>query len=313
MDVVRQMVPDAQLEELPLQRIEQDPPSLLEYAKPGCVLIIDECWRLWPAGQKADKVPTPFKQLLAEHRHMVDEAGNAMQIVLVTQDLAQIAAFARQLVEQTFHHTKLTHVGASGSYRVDVYQGPRTGANLPRDQRIREIFGRYDRSVFKVYQSHTMSQAAGSGANEKSMDGRGNIWRRPMFWVTAGACLVFLVWGIPKAVQLLHNPTGRELRPASVATGPQPSAVGAFHASAPAAVASRPALTWRVSGVAAFEEEGQGFAILERSDGATVRVDLRSCQVMEFETRCNYDGGRWSTIAPRPAPAPASAVAPSQS
>lgn len=303
METLRQIVPDAVVDELPIEKIQGDPPVLWEYAHKGCILIIDECWRLWPAGLKADKVPEPFKKLLAEHRHMVDADGNAMQIVLVTQDLSQIAMFARQLVEQTFAHTKLSHVGAAGSYRVDVYQGPRTGANLPREQRLREILGRYDKSIFKLYQSHTMSESGKAGANEKSMDGRGNIWKRPMIWITGAASLVFLVWGVPKAVALLHNPTGRELPAASVASVRQPSPVAPVR-NIPAPAPSQPTFTWRVAGVAQREDEGQGYAILERSDGATVIIDLTACQVMQYETRCNYDGGRWSSVAPRAAPPP---------
>lgn len=288
MDVVRQVVPDAIVDELPIEKIQGDPPVLWEYALPGCVLIIDECWRLWPAGLKADKVPEPFKKLLAEHRHMVDAENNAMQIVLVTQDLSQIAMFARQLVEQTFAHTKLSHVGASGSYRVDVYQGPRTGANLPREQRIREILGRYDKSVFKLYQSHTMSESGKAGANEKSMDPRGNIWRRPMLWIGAGFSLLFLVWGVPKAVTLLHNPTGRELRPASVASAPQPSSPG-LPRNIPAPAVSQPVSTWRVSGVVHAGRTSRAF-LTDGKVSVSVPFDTYCVRVIDGWTSCQWQG-----------------------
>lgn len=305
MDVIRQLVPDAQVDELPIERIETQPEVIEEYARPGVVLIVDECWRLWPAGQKADRVPEVYKTLLAEHRHRVDEAGNAMLIVLVTQDLAQISAFARQLVEQTFYHTKLTHVGSSSTFRVDVYRGPQTGANPPRSERLREIIGRYDKSVFKLYKSHTMSEAGHAGANEKTMDPRGNIWRRPMLWVTAVACVVFLAWGIPKAVSLLHNPSGRADSPASGATGRTASPVIAGRAI-PAPGAVRGGFTYRVSAwMQLGEDQGdglEGVAYLVRSDGASITIDLKDCVLLRWQTVCEYDGGTWTSVAPRMIP-----------
>lgn len=310
-EIVRQEVPDAELKSFPVELIQQDPSMLDEYAIPGCVLIIDECWRLWPAGQKVHQVPEQFKKLLAEHRHMVDEHGNSMQIVLVTQDLAQIGAFARQLVEQTFVHTKLSHVGASGSYRVDVYQGPQTGPNPPRQARLREIFGRYDRNTFKFYQSHTMSRSGTSGANEKSVDGRGNIWKRPSLWIAAAGVLVAFIWGGRTAYGAFHNPDGKAAG-ASGATAGRPSSVRMPVGGTPvpargvqaAAIASP---RWRVVGIVHLGEDKDGapdgFGYLRSSDGSTATVALRDCRLLRFETRCTFDGGTWSSLGSRlPAP-----------
>jgi len=193
---IRALVPAALLSEFPTEQVQSSPELIDQYAAPGCVLVLDEVWRLWPSGVQAKNVPEPFRKLLAEHRHMVDEHGNAMQIVLLTQDLAQIGAFARQLVENTFHHTKLTHVGTSGSYRIDVYQGPVSGPNPPRQSRLREIFGRYDPAIFKLYVSHTMSRSESAGANETSVDARANVWKRPGIWVGLVACIAALVFGL---------------------------------------------------------------------------------------------------------------------
>lgn len=306
MDVVRQLVPDAQVDELPLERIEVQPELIEEYAKPGVVLIIDECWRLWPSGLKTHQVPEAYKTLLAEHRHRVDADGNAMVIVLVTQDLAQLAAFARQLVEQTFYHTKLTHVGSAGTYRIDIYRGPVTGANPPSGSRVREILGRYDKSIFKLYKSHTMSEAGHAGANEKTMDARGNIWRRPMLWITAAACVAFLAWGIPAAVRLLHNPTGKELRaqaPSTVIGRPRADAVAG---RGQVAVIQAPQYTYRVAAWVQLDEDRgdgvPGFAMLTRSDGASITIDLSECALHRWHAVCVYDGGSWTSIAPRAIP-----------
>ena len=209
-DKVRQITAEGKLTEFPTVKVQSSPESIFEYCTPGTVLILDEVWRLFPAGLKANNVPEPFRKLLAEHRHMVDEKGDSTQIVLVTQDLAQISAFARQLVEQTVNHTKLTSIGAAKSYRIDIYAGAVTGSAPPKSQRIREIFGRYENNITALYQSHTMSSATGT-VNEQGADSRGNIFKRPMIWVgLAGIILAFAI-GIPvikKTLQPKNATTG---------------------------------------------------------------------------------------------------------
>jgi len=197
-DKLREAFPSAELVEFPTQRVQGDPATIYEYVTPGSVVVLDEVWRLFPAGLKANHVPEPFRKLLAEHRHMVDVAGNSVQIVLVTQDLAQISAFARQLIEQTFRTVKLTSVGLSGQFRVDVYNGPATGPNPPENARIRQIYGRYSSAVWDFYDSHTLKAegSSGSAVNEKSMDRRANILARPVMFLGAVAAVAFIGAGI---------------------------------------------------------------------------------------------------------------------
>lgn len=223
-DAIRRDVPGGEIVELPLDLIAQSPERIDEYATGGSVVVIDECWRLWPTGLKADKVPQPFKSLLAEHRHKVDAKGNAMQIVFVTQDLAQLAAFARQLVEQTFHHTKLAHLGMRGTYRIDVFHGAVTGAVPPVNNRLRESFGKYSPKVFKYYKSHTMSDSAKSGANERPIDTRGNALMKP--WLIGGGALLVvgaIVWAVPTVYSLATG--GRAEASVASPTGPRASAL----------------------------------------------------------------------------------------
>lgn len=201
-DRIRETVKTGELIELPIEKVSSDPASMWEYATPGCVLVIDEVWRLFPAGQKANHVPEPFRKLLAEHRHMVDEAGNSMQIVLVTQDLKQIGAFARQLVENTVYHTKLSAVGANKSYRIDIYPGCVEGQNPPVQKRLREIFGRYEESITKLYKSHTMAVEGAAGkVNEKNADSRANVWKRPGIWISLVGMVLVFVFAIPAAIK----------------------------------------------------------------------------------------------------------------
>lgn len=178
--------------------ITQNPDWFQTVFEPGAVLVLDECWRLWPAGLRANNVLMQHKSFLAEHRHMVGENGLSTEIVLVTQDLAQISSFARNLVENTFHVTKLSKVGLDKRFRVDVYFGPVTGATPPKAKREREIHGSFKTEIQAFYKSHTMSKT-GSAGDESRTDGRFNILKGGMF---KGAVLSFFV-GAPLALLFL--------------------------------------------------------------------------------------------------------------
>jgi len=258
-DLCRSEFPDADLVDLPTQRVQGDPACLYEYVTPGSVLVLDEVWRLFPAGEKANKVPEPYRKLLAEHRHMVNGKGDACQIVLVTQDLAQISKFARILIDNTFRTVKLTTVGLNGQFRVDVYRGPAEGPNPPENAKLRQVFGTYREEVWKYYESNTMRDvgAAGIKANEKSVDRRANVLRRPVVLLGALAVPLLLGVGFWKLSSLVNKAeavpivaTAAEPPQATTATAPSSSPVaGVGPVSKPVTRLPPPGFTWRLAGV----------------------------------------------------------------
>lgn len=290
-------VPAAQLREFPMEAVQADPELIMEAAPPGAVLVLDEVWRIFPAGLKANQVPEQFRAVFAEHRHRVNAEGESSQIVLVTQDLAQIAAFARQLVEQTFRTTKLTTVGLSRRYRTDVYAGPVTGPNPPVNTAIRQIFGRYDPAVYRFYHSHTQSQAAKEGADERAIDRRGNVLLRPVVLLAPVLVIALLWFGVShlyarqrqlKAVQTEQRAAGgRASAPSSRLSAPVSAAVGSRLAVRSAAPAS-----WRVSGT--FQGHGDLAGQAWLTDGErTVWVRLSECRVSRWDVACPMDGVFW--------------------
>jgi len=153
--------------------ILENPKWWNEVFTPGAVIVLDELWRLWPSGLNAKNVRDEDKAFLAEHRHIVGGDGSSTEIVFVTQDLSQIANFARSLVETTFRVTKLSKVGLDKRFRVDVYFGPVTGASPPVSKREREIQGKFKPEIYKLYKSHTKS-VTGKAGNETRIDKRFN-------------------------------------------------------------------------------------------------------------------------------------------
>lgn len=203
-----------------VQELVMEPHRILEYAVPGCIFILDEAWKLFPAGKQAVDLAEEVKSFLSEHRHMVDDKQNAINIVLCVQDLANMAAFARRLVENTFVTTKLSFVGLAKAFRVDVFHGAVTGCTPNPKKALRQVPGRYRKEIYSLYRSHTMSQSDGLGANEVKMDGRANVWMRPAFAVGVVVVPVLLWWSLHTLGRLGHEGFGGMHRPIPVGPGP---------------------------------------------------------------------------------------------
>lgn len=298
-ELLREVIPGCDIKLVSTDEIAQNPEGIDELFPAGSVAIIDECWRLWPAGLKVDRIPEAYKSFLAEHRHRVDEKGRSTQIVLVSQDLAQLAAFARQLVEQTFVHRKLGALGMRGRYTVGVYEGNVTGLTPPESRRIAQTIGRYNDSVWRFYTSHTMSKASSEGADESPIDDRGNVWRRPMIWIGLLGAIGGLVFGGQWVYSATTDPAGAVGGGAVGARPPGVRPVAVLPAATSKATAE-PAV-WRVTGfIRLSAEPGGGFAFVSNGTRQDL-VPLSSCTVTRWKWECEYNGQRLSAAGPRSA------------
>lgn len=256
-------------------------PDLFASIPPGAVVVLDELWRRWPSGMKTSAVLFQDKEFLAEHGHNVDSAGNTTRVVLVTQDLSQIASFARDLVAMTYRAEKLDAVGADGRFRVDVYKGSVSGQKPPKSQMVRQLFDKYEETVWRYYKSSTKSQTGDVG-NESRADKRGNIWRSPWLIASFVAPVLLippLLWYI---VHLFGSGLGQADKasakaplvnpPPPVAAARVPSA--AQSQAAPAVPAGpRPSTKWRIAGymLKGSQPANRAWSSVEgySSDGAT--------------------------------------------
>lgn len=177
------------IEQLPEDWFER--PDLGDLAPPGCVLVLDELWRRWPNGMKASEASTPDKALLAEHRHRVDAQGRSMRVILVTQDLDQLAKWARLLVETTYRMCKLS----KKRFRVDIYRGSVGGPKPPKTQLLRQTAGSFKPEVYGYYKSATQSQTGDVG-DESKADGRASILRSWGLWGLVSIVLLCGTLGI---------------------------------------------------------------------------------------------------------------------
>ncbi len=185
----------------------------------GAVIVLDEVWRIWPAGMKANDIPQYHKEFLAEHRHKVGEGGLTQEIVLIVQDLAQIANYVRGLVDTTYRAVKLDKVGAKNNYRVDVYSQGQKGPNYPKTV-VSSFMGKYKPDVYKYYKSHTKSETGLPGM-ERVLDNRGVIWKHPA--VKYGLPIAFLLFyfGLRSTLSFFNGGAANNSKPAVTAKASQ--------------------------------------------------------------------------------------------
>lgn len=306
--------PGSELTQLPEDWHERE--DLADLIPPGSVVVLDELWRRWPSGLKANQAALSDKSLLAEHRHRVDDKGRSMRVVLVTQDLSQLAAWVRILIEQTYKMTKLTAVGSSKKFRVDIYQGAPTGQNIPKSKLIRQTYGSYKSEIYKYYQSATQS-ATGSVGDESKADGRGNIFKSGFMIFAIVAPIVitpFLLWHIyglffgsgmvevePAAAPhtvVVNRPPLPGQQAAVQFSPPEPKVIPPEPVEPPEPPVPGMSTTWRVAGFM-FSGDGTGeptkkdFIILQTSVGGSLRyMPATECERMSdnINWSCLVDG-----------------------
>ncbi len=282
--------------------------KLFESVPNGSVVVLDELWRRWPKGMPASKVPFRDKEFLAEHRHLVDENGNSTRIVLVTQDLDQIAAFATMLVDTTYQSVKLSALGSSKRFRVDIYSGAAKGQRPPKSRLLRQVFDKYEKTIHQYYQSATKS-LTGLVGDESKADKRATIWRSPLmiFMLCSPFLLGFVVYQMvqffangmsfkgpepePVAeVMPMMNPEPDQL-PQSLPVVDRPVAPPA---AAPVASVQYSAV-WRVAGYIKRKDpdtQRMADAVMLKSLAGIRYVALDECEQisMGFDYQCNIDG-----------------------
>lgn len=259
----------------------------------GAVIVFDEVWRIWPAGMKANDIPNFQKEFLAEHRHKVGRDGLTQEVVLVVQDLSQISAYVRALVDTTYVAVKLDKVGAKSSYRIDVYAGSQKGPKYPKNV-VSSFFGKYKPDVYKYYKSHTKSETGLPGM-ERVIDGRATVWNRPYIKYGFPVAVILLIYGVGSLLKFFnggmdHKPDGSVQHGQVVKHAPSPSPVLVQAAPSSASVSLKVySKFWRVVGFSGFD--GHWVYHLQHAVKGRRRLSSGLCSGGEFgEPVCEVDG-----------------------
>lgn len=304
-----------------LHQIDKDdePGALIEKCPPGAVIVIDEVWRYWPAGTKANEVPKEELKFFKEHRHRVGEDNLATEILIIDQDpQTGVPAFLRALIELTYIHTKHSKIGAKGRFRVDVYTRAQRADKPSKGALLRSLQGRYKPEVWNCYISHTQSVKLGETGLERSVDDRANLLKG---WtvrstIIAMVLMPFLMWWAISSVLSMvkgggidrskHKPVQSAPitfpqqpplpplplpKPAPVTIQPSSSMLDpSLPVEPPKPKDDEPSTIWRIAGVIT-KAGGGGVAMLASATGKR-RIDLDACKrankLLDWE--CKVDG-----------------------
>lgn len=151
------------------------------FVQPGDLIALDEVWRFWSGfaakGDDNAKRPERVMNFFRMHRHFThEETGVACDVALITQDVMDISRQVRAVIEETYRMEKLTAIGSTKRYRVDVFQGGKVSRSP-----LRQLQRSYDPRYFPLYSSHSQKKEGAADAKEENIDGRGNILRGALF------------------------------------------------------------------------------------------------------------------------------------
>lgn len=164
----------------------------------GDVVVLDEVWRIWKRGTKIHPNDEKFWRM---HRHILHKETNvSTDIVLITQNWADLNTTLRGLVHQRFVMKKHTSLGFSNKYSVNVYD---IGARTPHITMQRT----YRQEVFDLYKSHSLGSGAGK---ENKIDDRGNLLKRLIYTTLIPAVFALTVGGY--FVYKFFSPSAKQQR-----------------------------------------------------------------------------------------------------
>ncbi|EGV2897733.1 zonular occludens toxin [Salmonella enterica] len=224
----------------------------------GDLIILDECHRFFDD----NKMNAQAKVFAAEHRHYVNEKGHTCDLVLVNQSLGSLSRFLKDRIETTYKMTKLSALGLSGRYRVDIYQG-----YLCRKKFLVNSYQeKYQPDIYALYQSYD-----GTNASEKKVDSRNVIFKKS----TIIMFVCFIILAISLIVRFVIPVfTGRAFGVATVHHVTRSETSVKPGLSAPLPASSLPSLSqWCVTG---FYFDGERNFVLLRDMAGRLRMVSRN-------------------------------------
>ncbi|WGS84971.1 zonular occludens toxin domain-containing protein [Methylomonas sp. UP202] len=275
----------------------------------GCLAILDEVWRLWPQGQKMNAIPEKQLAFLKEHGHRSDENGRSMDVVLVTQDMQDICAPVRALVETTIICVKHLDLGREDAF---VRYRCRAACSLvkkdnapPQSQIIGNENARYDKSVYQYYRTH-MHSAGDSAPNEKRMVGTSvfGSWKFRAGVVVFFLCIGIVVMAGRATVKGITEPTPVSVQTETVTTdadgkvieNPGPQTV---EQAKPKATQVPYSEGWHIAGYIsnpANPAKPPQYILVHQSKAQRL-YPAAKCRMMDLEPACDVDGEvvtRWT-------------------
>mgnify|MGYP001216094168 CR=1 FL=1 len=218
------------------------------FIKGGDLLVFDE-WKLVFPVRGQTPPECHVEAFLRWHRHLVDEAGRASDVVIGTQLITDIHRDYRGLVERSYKFKNLKGVGLRKGYVADCYEGH----TQPKGGSYRTINGRYKPEIFELYQSYSTE----GEASEEQTDSRAMLFGKSI--------IVFVVLGLIVVAAALYFIVGFFGR---ASAGPAEAAPRS-PAETARPVSARPTSPYRIVGHMVGDS---GVRVIIGDDRGTLRV-----------------------------------------
>jgi zona occludens toxin len=275
----------------------------------GSIVLLDELWRIWPAGLKPNDIPIRQLSFIKEHRHHLSDDGREMDIVLVTQVLDDICNSVRGMVETTIICNKLTEVGAKNRFRRDYYRGAIKGIDGPKSKFFHADHNcQYLPEIYKYYKSHTksdgtVSKGGNSGIVNKTIFSSFKF-RAGLFILFL--CIVFSIYGFISTrdkLTVMTKPKESQINPIPDAGIVKP--MPAVQPVLPSAPVVTDSLRYRLTGRAVFDRRAT-FIVYDFEQKRSIRLGNSFCKYdKEFNNfSCNFQGHLITPYSGSPPSAP---------
>jgi len=168
----------------------------------GAVYIIDECHKRkgWESGTRVTDILKADLFFLREHRHFsvdVDGVKVSPDVILLTQNLKNLASAIRSTTKKTIICKKHTDIGSDKTFSRFYGNGAVEGFTVPKSMLARtDRVVKYDKKVYQYYQTHTHSTGS---ADSIIAESRGffstSIFKQPLFLLVAISSILLLISG----------------------------------------------------------------------------------------------------------------------
>lgn len=292
---------DIDLMRLKVQVVESDDLKKAGFFKDiagGSLVVLDEIWRVWKAGIRTSNISDEHLSFVKEHRHRSDENGRSLDIVLVTQNLVDIATFLREMVETTVITRKLTAVGANTKFQRFYCQGAIKGFECKASELLKDEFGSYNPKVYQYYKTHMNADLSGGvlKVDEKRAVKGQTVFSSWKFKAMAVFAFIFIAGSIysgNKSVEAYQKKVKPpEPKPAATVEPLKsneqiiPSPVLAYEP--PPLPLPKNSERWRLTGYISQPNKNNFYLI---SDGQITRkISPSSCEKRDFDSVCTVDG-----------------------
>jgi len=242
-------------------------------------------------------IPESQLALLKEHGHRSDENGRSMDIVLISQDMGDICASVRKLIESsivTVKHLDLGKENAAIRYYCRKAATLEDDNRPPRNQIIKSENIVYKSEIYQYYKTHI--HAIGDSAPVETRMVKTSWFGSWQFraGVALFVCmLVYIAWGVKETAEYLEQDIAPTKPVGSVASAAVPTAVvgGAqqLGVSKPTRAYSG---KWRIGGYIdnPANKKMKPVYLLVSQSKAQRRIYADTCKPEGPEVYCEVDG-----------------------